>query len=832
VKSALRTTTEELADLYNNAPCGYHSLDKDGVFIRINDTELRWLGYSREEVIGKMKFHDLITDRSLKTFQDNFPQFKVRGWIHDLEFEMVRKDGSILPVLLSASAVTDPDGNYIMSRSTVYDITERKRAEREVVQLAAIVEFSDDAIIGKTPDGIITSWNKGAERIYGYTADEIVGKPISTLVPADHADEVPQILDKIRRGEHIEHYETVRRRKDGELIEMSLAISPIRETEGKITGASTIGRDITAQKRIESINMARLRLLQFAATHTLDELLETTLNEVEVLTGSLIGFYHFLEADQKTLSLQNWSTRTKKEYCLAEGKGRHYNVSEAGVWVDCIHERRPVIHNDYSSLPHRKGLPAGHSPVVRELVVPVFRRESIVAILGVGNKPRDYTTHDVETVSLLADLAWEVVERKRIEEALSLLAAIVEFSDDAIIGISPEGTIVSWNRGAERLYGYPAEEVKVCPVSILIPDDHPEEMAYILDHVRQGKPIERHETVRLRKDGSRVEVSVTISPICDSGGKIIGASTIARDITGLKKAEIELRKLNEELELRVIERTADLNRRSTELSESQQALMNIVEDLNEKTDELEGANTKLKEFDRLKSMFIASMSHELRTPLNSIIGFSSVILNEWIGPVNAEQKENLAIILRCGKHLLNLINDVIDVSKIEAGKIESVAEEFDLYDLISEAVGLVRKDMEEKGLDLQVAATHQQMHMDRRRLLQCVLNLLSNALKFTEHGGLTVETRIMPCPGEALEAGVAEISVTDTGIGIREEDLPKMFQPFVRLASPLQATVPGTGLGLYLTRKLAAEVLKGDILLTSEYGKGSRFTLRIPVRLP
>ena len=175
---------------------------------------------------------------------------------------------------------------------------------------------------------------------------------------------------------------------------------------------------------------------------------------------------------------------------------------------------------------------------------------------------------------------------------------------------------------------------------------------------------------------------------------------------------------------------------------------------------------------------------------------------------------------------------MIDVSKIEAGKIESVPEEFDLHDLIDEAVSLVKKELEEKGLVLRVTSTSQLMFTDRRRLLQCVLNLLTNAVKYTEQGGVTVETRIVQSPGEKPEAGVAEISVTDTGIGIREEDIGRMFQPFVRLFSPLQATVPGTGLGLYLTRKLAAEVLKGDIMLTSEYGKGSRFTLRIPVRLP
>ena len=128
----LRASNETIKDLYNNAPCGYHSLDKDGFFILINDTELRWLGYSREEIVGKVKFRDLLTANSLKTFEANFPGFKERGWVSDLEFEMVRKDGTILPVLLNATAITDSDGNYVMSRSTIFDITERKRAEEEL----------------------------------------------------------------------------------------------------------------------------------------------------------------------------------------------------------------------------------------------------------------------------------------------------------------------------------------------------------------------------------------------------------------------------------------------------------------------------------------------------------------------------------------------------------------------------------------------------------------------------------------------------------------------------------------------------------------------------
>jgi len=285
----------------------------------------------------------------------------------------------------------------------------------------------------------------------------------------------------------------------------------------------------------------------------------------------------------------------------------------------------------------------------------------------------------------------------------------------------------------------------------------------------------------------------------------------------------EVRTLNEELEQRIGERTADSQKKSRELQENQVALMNIVEDLNEKTAELESANVRLHELDQLKSMFIASMSHELRTPLNSIIGFSSIMLNEWTGPVTAEQKENLAAVLRSGKHLLSLINDVIDVSKIEAGKIESIAEEFDARELVLEAVETLKKDIENKGLELHVQAPQQVMYTDRRRLLQCLLNLVSNAVKYTPKGSIRVSTDL------STDGSMMILSVEDTGIGIREDELCKLFLPFVRLTPPSGAIVPGTGLGLYLTNKLVREILGGDILVSSTYGTGSRFTLRVPV---
>jgi len=181
-----------------------------------------------------------------------------------------------------------------------------------------------------------------------------------------------------------------------------------------------LNREMAERKRAESVMQAQLRILAVANAGTLstDEVLRLVLDEIEAQTNSKIGFYHFIEADDETISLQSWSTNTLRNMCTAEGKGSHYPLSQAGVWTDCVHEQRPVIHNDYASLPHRKGLPPGHAPVIREMVVPILRDGRIVAIIGVGNKSSDYDETDIAIASLLGDISWEIVERKKAEKHL------------------------------------------------------------------------------------------------------------------------------------------------------------------------------------------------------------------------------------------------------------------------------------------------------------------------------------------------------------------------------------------------------------------------------
>ena len=261
---------------------------------------------------------------------------------------------------------------------------------------------------------------------------------------------------------------------------------------------------------------------------------------------------------------------------------------------------------------------------------------------------------------------------------------------------------------------------------------------------------------------------------------------------------------------------------ASQIAHSHEELENKVQ---ERTLELVQANTKLKELDKLKSMFIASMSHELRTPLNSIIGFTDVILNRMIGDINEQQEDYLSRVKRSGKHLLRVITDVIDISKIEAGKVSITITEFELTQMIDEAVKEAQVLVKSKPINILVEMPNTvNLHTDRRLLLQCLINFLSNAIKFSEEGDITVSVNL-------LQNKKVIIKVCDQGIGIRDKDKELIFEAFERAESHLKVIAGGSGLGLYLTKKITEELLKGSVNFTSEYGKGSCFWIEIPTEI-
>ncbi|RJR41591.1 MAG: PAS domain S-box protein [Desulfobacteraceae bacterium] len=315
---------------------------------------------------------------------------------------------------------------------------------------------------------------------------------------------------------------------------------------------------LAAQGRVEEelkgagrIMQARLRLLELAGSCSMDELLKAALDEMEALTGSTIGFYHFLEADQRTLSLQSWSTNTLKTMCTASGKGSHYSIDQAGVWVDCVSLRRPVIHNDYASLPHRKGTPEGHAPVVRELVVPIFRSNQIKAIIGVGNKPGDYDEKDIAVVSQLGDLSWDIVERKHAEEAKEQAErryrSIFENAAEGIFQTTPGGRYLVVNPALARIHGYETPEELMSNVS----DIRCQHYVNPEDRSRFQKAIEKHGFVNgflaeeYRRDGSKVWVSINARAVRAQDGRILYYEGTVEDITDRKRVE-EILRTNEQ----------------------------------------------------------------------------------------------------------------------------------------------------------------------------------------------------------------------------------------------------------------------------------------------
>jgi len=385
---------------------------------------------------------------------------------------------------------------------------------------------------------------------------------------------------------------------------------------------------------------------------------------------------------------------------------------------------------------------------------------------------------ETEEGTLVSSAIRDITERRRAEASREQLASIVDYSDEAIIGKTLDGVIVNWNKGAEHLYGYSADEVRGKPISILLPPDHADELPGIMEKLKRGEPISQEETVRRRKDGKVIDVSLTISPIKDGLGRVVGASTIARDIGERKRFEHTLQ---------------------------------------EKNIELERANDA-------KDRFLASMSHELRTPLNAVIGFTGTLLMRLPGPLTDEQTKQLQTVRSSAKHLLSLISDLLDLAKIESGKVALSLEPVVLQSLVEDVSTTLRPIAETKGLQLHVTVPESELllNTDRRALSQILLNLTSNAIKFSEQGAVHIMLSRESRNGKAL----TQVRVHDTGIGIRPEDQPKLFQAFSQVDGSLRRN-EGTGLGLHLSQKLA-ELLGSRISFESEYGKGSTFTLSFP----
>jgi PAS domain S-box-containing protein len=419
-EEALKKSEIWFRSLFEKASDGIFYLSVNGVVVTVNDSFARMHGYSVEEM-RKMDMKDLDTPDTTRQFAERMQRI-MAGEIFSFEVEHYHKDGHTFPLEVTASMITVGEEKYVLAFHR--DITERKQAEERLtaseVRYRRLFEAARDGIlILDAESGVVVDVNPFLIEMLGFPKEEIVGKELWELgFFKDIAANKANFLE-LQQKDYIRYEDLPMETVNGRKFHVEFVSNVYQVNHHKVVQCNI--RDITERKQAEDMVRAHLRLTEFAAKHSLDELLQRTLDEVCAITNSPIGFYHFVKPDQKTLSLQAWSTRTLEEYCKAEGKGLHYDVEEAGVWVDCIRQRQPVIHNDYASLPasRRKGLPEGHAALTRELVVPIMRDGLIVAILGIGNKAQDYIEKDINTVAYFADVAWETAERKRAEQTLA-----------------------------------------------------------------------------------------------------------------------------------------------------------------------------------------------------------------------------------------------------------------------------------------------------------------------------------------------------------------------------------------------------------------------------
>ena len=521
---------------------------RDYVYKTVNNTYLRRTGLARDQIVGKpvsevmgqAVFDEVIKPRidqcldgETVTYSEWF-DFSAQGRRH--------VEVTYSPCWNRKQEVT---GTVVIA----HDITERKKAEETLARSEELLKRTQSLTkVGGWEWDLQTqtmSWTEECYRIHEMAPEEVApgsAEHIARSLACYDEPDRPRILEAFRRcaeegrGYDLEApFTTANGRR--------LWVRTIAEAVwggGKIAKVAGNLVDITERKLSEEVLQARLRLSEASGKIGMEELLRLALDEVERIAGSCMGFFHFFEEDQQALSLPTFSTNTLQKMCTVKGQGRHYGLNEAGVWAECIRERRPVIHNDFAALPHRKGTPLGHPPIIRELVVPILRDDRIVAVLGVANKPQDYDQRDVERAQSLANLTWDIVLRKRAEEQLDLQAMVLDQASDRICVTDLDGVISYINAAECRALQRSRSELIGRHVSVFGEDaEIGASQQEVVDRTLANGQW-RGEVVNFASNGAQSVVDLRTFQVRNASGKAIALCGIGTDVTDRKAIEAKL----------------------------------------------------------------------------------------------------------------------------------------------------------------------------------------------------------------------------------------------------------------------------------------------------
>ena len=741
---------------------------QNGRFAECNPAMARMYALQRpDDLIGKtLDFMLPSADAAARAYLRSIIDAGYR--VTDVESAERDAHGDIRFFLNSMMGVVE-HGRLVSVWGTQREISDRKRAEAVQGYLAAIVESSDDAILSKNLDGIIQSCNRAAERMFGYPADELIGKSVRILLPPDRQAEEDFILDRIRAGERVDHFETVRVTKDGRPIDISLTVSPVLDASGAIIGISKTAREITEQKRIAAA---------FAAQQ---EWFRVTLGSIGdgVIASNADGTVRFMNATAERLT--GWRAD--------EAHGRALE----DVFHIVNEKTREVIDNP-AALVMRLGETVGlanHSVLISRHGV-----ERPIADSGAPIRADDGRMLGVVLVFR------DVSEDRRAEEAIAeqreWFETTLESIGDAVIATDVRGRVAFMNPVAEHLTGWRLDAAIGSPCSDIFrilneqsrrPVENPVTRV-LADGVVVG--LANH-TVLIAADGTERPIDDSGAPIRNREGRIVGVVLVFRDVTDRRRAEFE-------------RQTASVERER--LLEAERA-----------------ARTEAERASRVKDEFVAMVSHELRTPLNAIQGWTQLMSRRETDPSVLDR--GLEVIARNTRVQVQLLSDLMDISRIVSGKLHLEVQPVNLAAVIVGAVETVQQQADAKAVMVrqQLDAKIGPIAGDPARLEQVMSNLLSNAIKFTPPGGrVSVTLRAVD--------GHAEVRVADNGIGIRREVLPHVFDPFQQANSSITRRHGGLGLGLAIVKYLVDQhggIVQAD---SAGEGEGATFTVLLPAGLP